>query len=114
MKKFIISIVMLMALSASSLNAKNEGNKLTLVKENHAELTFKGVKYILNSYIVILKNPYYLTLEREDNAPIKYQATIETSIDYIKPRGCTSPLKRLPNLDRHSEDNTKGMIGISC
>ena len=114
MKKIVIFIFVLMTLMSPNLNAQNEGKRLTLVKENHAELSFEGVKYILDSYIVMFENPYYITIEREDKAPIEYQEAIDISIDYIKPRGCTSPLKRLPNLDKRSEDKTKWMIGVSC
>lgn len=103
-----------MVLMSVSLNAQNGGKRLTLVEENHAELYFNGVKYILDSYIVMFENPYYIIIEREDKSPIEYQEAIDISIDYIKPRGCTSPLERLPNLDRHNEDKTKWMIGISC
>ena len=113
MKKFIIFII-IVTLMSSSLNAQNGGKRLTLVKENHAELSFKGVKYILDSYIVMFENPYYITIEREDKAPIEYQEAIDISIEYIKPRGCTSPLERLPNLDRHNKGKTKWMIGVSC
>ena len=114
MKKIIFSLMISFVLSTSSLIAQNEVKRLTLVKENHAELSFVGVKYILDSYIVMFENPYYITIEREDKAPIKYQDAVDISIEYIKPRGCTAPLKRLPSLDRHNEDKTKWMIGISC
>ncbi len=114
MKKVVITGMMLLLVIISNLNAKNQGKRLTLVKENHAELSFKGVKYILDSYIVMFENPYYITIEREDKAPIKYLDAIDISIDYIKPRGCTSPLKRLPELDQNNKHKTKWMIGISC
>lgn len=99
---------------SAKFNAQNKEKKLSLVKENHAELFFNGAKYILDSYIVLFENPYYITIEREDKEKIEYQEAIDIAIDYIKPRGCTSPLKRLPNLDKHNENKTKWTIGISC
>ena len=99
---------------SEKLPVQNKEKKLSLVNENHAELFFNGVKYILDSYIVMFENPYYITIEREDKEKIDYQEAIDISMDYIKPRGCTSPLERLPNLDKHNENKTKWTIGISC
>jgi hypothetical protein len=113
MKRKVV-ILMLVLLTSLSLNAQSEEKTLTLVKENHAELFFNGIKYILDSYIVMFENPYYITIEREDKEKIDYQEAIDISMDYIKPRGCTSPLERLPNLDKHNENKTKWTIGISC
>lgn len=112
MKKIVV--VMIIFLAFQNLNAKNEEKRLTLVKENYAELSFDGIKYILNSYIVMMENPYYITIEREDKGKIEYQEAVNISIEYIKPRGCTSPLERIPSLDRYNTDKTKWMIGISC
>jgi hypothetical protein len=113
MKKKVV-ILLLVLLTSLSLNAQNEEKRLTLVKENYAELSFDGIKYILNSYIVMMENPYYITIEREDKGKIEYQEAVNISIEYIKPRGCTSPLERIPSLDRYNADKTKWMIGISC
>ena len=99
----------------SNPNKKSQQHKkLTIVKENHAEVSKNKIKYIMDSYIVLMENPYYVTIEREDKSPISYKKAIEISVDYIKPRGCTSPLKLLPNLDKVSSDKTKWIIGISC
>ena len=114
MKRFVISMMLLAMVMASSLNAQNRNKKLTLVEENHAEISVKGIKYILDSYIVLFENPFYITIQREDKAPIEYQEAVDISIGYIRPRGCNSPLERLPDLDRHNEDKTKWIIGISC
>lgn len=96
------------------LNNPIKNKKLSLVKENYAKISFNKIKYILNSYIVMFENPYYITIEREDKGAITYEEAINISIDYIKPRGCSSPLKRLPNLDKSNNEKTKWMIGISC
>jgi len=114
LKKATISIIILLVLATLDLYAQNGEKRLTLVKENHAELSFNGVKYILDSYVVMFENPYYITIEREDKGAIKYQEAVDISIDYIKPRGCTEPLKRLQNLDNHNKDKTKWTIGVSC
>lgn len=115
MKKFVIFILILVLLASSGLNAQNGKKKITLVKENHSELSFKGVSYILDRYIIMFdNNPYYISVQREDKASIKHQEAIDISIYYTKQKGCTSKLKRLPNLDKYYKDKTKWMIGISC
>ena len=96
------------------LNNPIKSKKLLLVNENYAKISYNKIKYILNSYIVKFENPYYVTIEREDKGAITFEDAINISIDYIKPRGCTSPIKRLPNLDKNNKEKTKWMIGISC
>ena len=108
-KYIIIKIV-----NKSKKNNLIQNKKLTLIKENHAVLKFKNVEYILDSYIVMFENPYYISIERKDKGIINHKDAINISIDYIKPRGCTSPLKRLPNLDKNNKEKTKWLIGISC
>jgi len=98
----------------SSPNKKLQQKKLTLIKENHAEVFKNNIKYIMDSYIVLMENPYYITIERKDNAPIVYKEAIDISSEYIKSRGCTSSLKLLPKLDKVNLDRTKWMIGVSC
>lgn len=112
MNKIVLSLMIFMSVSFA-LNASDNKN-LVLVEENHANLTYDGVGYILDSYIVMFENPYYITIERADKGEITYEKASEISIDYIKPRGCTSPVERLPNLDNHNDNKTKWMIGISC
>jgi len=53
-------------------------------------------------------------IERTDKKQITQENAINISIDYIQPRGCTTPLIRLPKLDQYNKDKTKWLIGISC
>ncbi|MFK5974933.1 MAG: hypothetical protein QM493_00370 [Sulfurovum sp.] len=107
-KLFILILCIVSTLEAS----KNK--KLSLVKENHAIITYKGVKYVMDSYIIPFENPYYISVKRSDKKSIRRKEAIKVSKKYIKPRGCTSSLKHLPKLDRVSKNKTKWIIGISC
>jgi tetratricopeptide (TPR) repeat protein len=88
--------------------------KLVLVKENHAVLKYDNIEYILDTYIVMFENPYYIKIERTDKKEISKEKAIDISLEYIKPRGCTSTIKRLPKLDKKNTNKTKWLIGISC
>lgn len=93
---------------------KSNLKKLVLIKENHAVLKFENVEYTLDSYIVMFENPYYIVIERSDNQTISKEKAIEIAIEYIKPRGCNSTIKLVPELDRNNANKTKWLIGISC
>ena len=89
-------------------------SELVLVEENHARLTFNGTTYLLDSYIVVFEQPYYISLHREDGLAIDAADAERIAINYIKPRGCTSPLIRRPDLDQRSANNTWWIIGVAC
>lgn len=112
MKKFF-TLLLLFAGFTTSIYAV-EHKKLILVEENHANISYDGVSYVLDSYIVMFEQPYYITIERTDGGEITHEKAIEVSTHYIKPRGCTETIKHLPDLDKHNDKKTKWMIGISC
>ena len=88
--------------------------KVVLVEENHADISRDGITYVLDTYIVLLSQPYLIVIEREDGQPMDLEVAEDIAVEYIKPRGCTQPLKRLPKLDGRNEDNTKILIGVAC
>ncbi len=97
-----------------NFDVNSSGKKLTLVAENHLTLPFKGNTYMMDTYIVMFENPYYIRMLKQGRASITKEEAVEVSIYYIKPRGCTQPIIRLPELDKHNQDKTEWMIGISC
>ncbi|GHB79605.1 hypothetical protein GCM10008107_31400 [Psychrosphaera saromensis] len=88
--------------------------KLTLVDGNHAEVTVRGVTFILDSYIVAFENPYYIKIYREDGQQLDLEDAEKVSIKYIEPRGCTEPVTRRPDLDSYNKTTSEWLIGISC
>lgn len=111
MKPFLktLLVVILCVISGVAL-AKN----LVLVEENHAEIESDGVTYVLDSYIVMFEQPYYILVQRKDNQAVNPDVAEDVAIEYILPRGCTVPLERRPDLDRRNEDGTKLIIGVAC
>ena len=89
-------------------------SNLTLVSENHAELTIGGVDYVLDSYIVLFQRPYYIRVIRDDGKPIEKPTAIDVAREYIETRGCTDPLERRPQLDQKNSDESEWLIGIAC
>ena len=87
---------------------------LTLVDENHHVTTIGPDRYILDSYIIPFQQPYYILVRKQNGAPFIKHAAEVVAIDYIKPRGCTEPLKRRPDLDKQSADATHYLIGVTC
>ncbi|MBV7434585.1 hypothetical protein KRX19_06035 [Cardiobacteriaceae bacterium TAE3-ERU3] len=117
--KFILALGVALGLSAcvaggQSSNSINIGGNLDLIDENHAEINRDGVSYVLDSYIVPFQRPYYITVKRTDGAVLTLQEAESIAVEYIAPRGCTSPLERRADLDQHNQDQTEWMIGISC
>lgn len=88
--------------------------RLTLVEENHASMTFDKVGYILDSYIVMFEQPYYVKVRREDNRPMQLEEAARVAKEYIQPRGCTEPLSRRTDLDKSNSDKSQWLIGILC
>lgn len=88
--------------------------KLTIIAKNHAIVIYNKIKYIMDTYVVMFENPYYVFIERADSKPITNKEAINISKDYIKDKGCTEPIKLMPNLNQHNRDNTMWIIGISC
>jgi len=89
-------------------------SRLTLVEENHAALTVDKVSYTLDSYIIMFQQPYYILIRRDDKQPLSLEEAVPVAEQYIRPRGCTQPLKRRADLDRSNSDKTQLLIGFAC
>ena len=84
------------------------------VSENHAELEHDGRHYVLDTYIVMFQQPYYIHVRAKDGKPLDAAALVGMASDYITPRGCTEPLQRRSDLDRSSGDGTDVVLGFQC
>nr|MBP3724545.1 hypothetical protein [Campylobacter sp.] len=115
MKKILLLSV-LFAFFGCTNSVKNQSivlnNNLIKVDENHYETIIDGNKIILDSYIVPFQIPYYIVLKSEKLLTLSEAENI--AIKYIKPRGCTSPLKRRTDLDKSNFDKTEWLIGVEC
>ena len=89
-------------------------SKLVLVEENHADIEKEGIVYNLDSYIVLFQQPYYITVKREDNKKLSLKAAEKIAVEYIQPRGCTTPLVRKPELDKSNSNQTQWLVGVAC
>lgn len=89
-------------------------SKLTRVDENHAVIAKNEINYVLDSYIAPFQQPYYITIKRQDNKPMSLDESVDVAVEYIKPRGCTEPLVRRPDLDKSNADQTQQLVGVSC
>ncbi len=89
-------------------------NKLVLVEENRTNIEKGGVLYNLDSYIMPFQQPYYITVKRGDNKKLSLESAEKIAVKYIKPRGCTVPLVRRPDLDKSNANHTQWLIGVSC
>ena len=115
MKKILLLSV-LFAFFGCTNSIKNQNivlnNNLIKVDENHYETTINDNKIILDSYIVPFQIPYYIVLKSDKPLSLSEAENIATG--YIKPRGCTSPLKRRQDLDKVNSNKTEWLIGIEC
>ena len=105
------------AASSTALASQTEAaltRGLTLVDENHHVTIIGPDRYVLDSYIIPFQQPYYILVRKQSGAPFIKHAAEVVAIDYIKPRGCTEPLKRRPDLDKQSADATHYLIGVTC
>ena len=98
------------AICGEPINTRN----LSLVDENRALISKGGVEYQLDSYIILFQQPYYIHIKRKDGKEISREDAVSISVEYIQPRGCTEPLKRLEKLDKNNSDKTEWIIGVAC
>lgn len=111
----LIAITTATLLSACATGAGNiDTSRLSLVEENHAEVAKNGTMYVLDTYIVPFQRPYYVYVKQVANKSIENSEATAIAIDYIKPRGCTTPATRRPALDRSNSTKTQWLIGIEC
>lgn len=98
----------------ASNSSRNNTSRLVLVSENHAEISKEGQTYILDTYIVLFQQPYYILVRKSSNQPITEDEALSIAVEYIKPRGCTAPPSRRADLDKSNIDKTQWLIGIEC
>lgn len=96
--------------TASNLDTTN----LDLVKENHAEIKKGSEKFILDSYIIPFERPYYVLIRNDKNTSISADVAHSIAQEYIKPRGCTTPISLRNDLDRKNSNSSQWIIGIDC
>ena len=101
-------------ISAISFTTYLSAQTFVLVEENHAVIEKDGISYILDSYIIMFEQPYYILVRRADNEVVNKKLAEEIAVEYILPRGCTEPLVRRPELDRINEAKTQLVIGVAC
>jgi hypothetical protein len=89
-------------------------SRLSLVKENRAQITKNGATYALDTYIILFQRPYYVLVRQNLNKTIELSEAEAIATEYIKPRGCTTPINRRPDLDRSNSTKTQWLIGIEC
>ena len=65
-KQFVIAITAstLLSACATTTTSKIDTSRLSLVKENHAEITVSNIDYILDSYIILFQD--HITLQSQD------------------------------------------------
>ena len=102
----------LLACSTNHSQAILLDRQLSKVDENHHEMIIDGNKIVLDSYIKLFQRPYYIVLKSEK--PLTQTQAEQVAVEYIQPRGCTSPIKRRPDLDKNNANQTQWLIGVEC
>ena len=100
--------------TASSTQSTVLAKGLMKVDENHAVLRYDNVAYVLDSFIIPFAQPYYILIQRQDKQPFDKNTATKIAIDYIKPRGCTTPLQRRSELDKQNSKGSQYLIGVAC
>ncbi|MNM30585.1 hypothetical protein D3C81_411480 [compost metagenome] len=116
MKGFIVLALLALPLLSAPANA-GEGllaRNWSKVDENHAELERAGRTYVLDSYIVLFEQPYYIHVRAKDGQALDATDAETLAAEYIQPRGCTQPLERRKDLDRSNGDGTERVLGFQC
>jgi hypothetical protein len=116
MKGFIVLALLALPLLSSPANAKDNllAKNWSKVDENHAELERSGKTYVLDSYIVLFEQPYYVHVRAKDGQALDAAGAETLAAEYIQPRGCTQPLERRKDLDRSNGDGTELVLGFQC
>lgn len=100
--------------SSTALPSSSMTQGLTRVDENHLVTQIGPDTYVLDSYIIPFQQPYYILIRKQDGTSFLKPTAESIAIDYIKPRGCTEPLKRRSDLDKQSADGSQYLIGVTC
>ncbi|WP_269792511.1 hypothetical protein [Stenotrophomonas sp. Iso1] len=116
MKGFIVLALLALPLLPAQADAKENilARNWSKVDENHAELERGGKTYVLDSYIVLFEQPYYLHVRAKDGQALDTTEAEALAGEYIQPRGCTQPLERRKDLDRSNGDGTELVLGFQC
>lgn len=116
MKGFIVLALLAMPLLPAQANAKENllARNWSKVDENHAELERGGKTYVLDSYIVLFEQPYYIHVRAKDGQALDAADAEALASEYIQPRGCTQPLERRKDLDRSNGDGSELVLGFQC
>ncbi|KRG63753.1 hypothetical protein ABB26_11140 [Stenotrophomonas humi] len=116
MKGFIVLALLAMPLLPAQANAKENllARNWSKVDENHAELERGGKTYVLDSYIVLFEQPYYIHVRTKDGQALDAADAEAMAAEYIQPRGCTQPLERRKDLDRSNGDGSELVLGFQC
>ena len=116
MKGFIGLALVVLPLLAAPANAKENllARNWSKVDENHAELERDGRTYVLDSYIVLFEQPYYVHVRAKDGQALDAAEAETVAAEYIQPRGCTQPLERRKDLDRSKGDGAERVLGFQC
>lgn len=83
-------------------------------KDYHAQVKQGDATYLLDSYVVILQQPFYIHVRTTDAKAIDLNTAQSLAVAYIEPRGCTEPLVRRADLDKSTADGSEWIIGVSC
>ena len=84
------------------------------VDENHAEMQRDGKRFLLDSYIVMFQQPYYVHVRTAAGDKLRVDDVEALVKEYIQPRGCTSPMVRDKKLDKQNADSTELVLGVLC
>jgi len=111
----LVALTILFAVSSSVLAAGTiDTSRLSLVDENHAEISKNDEVYILDSYIILFERPYYIHVRKLSDTPLTGDEASSIAVEYIEPRGCTTPVARRSDLDQVNTEETQWLIGVEC
>ncbi len=117
MKRITTTVIIAAALLSASSVAADIGlveRNWVKVDENHAEVSHAGRDYVLDTYIVMFQQPYYIHVRAKDTQAWETDDLLDMVSEYIKPRGCTQALERRSDLDRSNAEGNERILGFQC
>lgn len=85
-----------------------------MVEENHHETKIVDGTYVLNTFIVLFEQTYYVLVRRTDEKRISRNVAALIGETYIQPRGCTEPLARCADLDKQNANGFVLLAEFAC